>query len=267
MATERPRKMLLFLRNLWADSCFHHVSSIMKLSILLLLILSIGCGIAQEKGRNKKGSKRSGGGRDHQASFFHHFDSDKDGKVIRAEFDAGERIKNLSQEVRDKLFGRLDKDKDGVITKKEMKPPSGERSPDFENMRRFLKEADANQNGKITAEEFAAHPRFAEMPEKRSKNVFEMIDRNHDGVITRGDHRRPGDERNMVKDFDLDKSGALSWAEFKNIPHVMAMEEKEGRRRFEKLDSDNNGELSKEEVTKAGPPQRPRRDGPSRPKK
>ncbi|YCM45322.1 EF-hand domain-containing protein [Verrucomicrobiaceae bacterium 227] len=196
------------------------------------------------------------------------YDANDDGKLSRAEFARGERVKDLPQEVLQKLFGRFDKDQDGFITKKELveipAPPGG---------RQGFGRADTNKDGRITFEEFSkSTPRFADFSVERMKAMFERFDRNKDGFLDSKDHpdrHREGGRRPMpriaIKGLDSDNNGSLSWAEFQNAPAVLSIEEKDRRRLFGRFDDDRNGELSPKELRM--PFERDEKGGGGRPEK
>ena len=53
---------------------------------------------------------------------FANADTDKDGFISKAEFNAIPRIMNLPEEKRENLFKRLDKDADGKLSREELAP-------------------------------------------------------------------------------------------------------------------------------------------------
>ena len=234
------------------------------MKIISLFVILLGTAFSQEKGRDGKlgkGPRGPQGGKNHGEQFFKHYDADQDGKVIREEFDAGRRVKDLAPEVRDRLFKRLDKDNDGVILKKDVKQSSEEKGPPRHHMRRILDKVDLNKDGEITLEEFSKNPRLVKMNEKRRQKLFESIDRNNDGVISAKDRPDPRPEggRDPIKSFDLNKDGTLSLAEFRNLPHHIGVAEEELSHRFDELDSNHDGQLSKDELKKGHSKLKPRR--------
>ncbi|HBO79975.1 MAG TPA: Ca2+ sensor, partial [Cupriavidus sp.] len=95
-------------------------------------------------------------------------DTDKDGTISKAEFDA--------------LFNKIDTNHDGKLDKSELaafhkamwEQRRAEMKADFEAK---FKAADKNNDGALTRDEFkAAFPRMA--------NRFDRIDANHDGKVT-----------------------------------------------------------------------------------
>jgi len=96
---------------------------------------------------------------------FKGMDSNNDGEVTRAEFDAAHA----------KRFKEMDANNDGKITREEMSA-AGRKSVENEKNRRF-DEADANHDGALSREEAGRWPML-------SKN-FEKVDANNDGKVTR----------------------------------------------------------------------------------
>ena len=185
-------------------------------------------------------------------AFLKAFDSNADGTVSRAEFDAGERTSTLSEETRDKIFQRLDKDSDGFISSKELKGMKPKRGRDL------LASADQNGDQKISKDEFAAHPPFEKLTEERRSELFERLDRNSDGFLDGKDGGRHGPRgwklfpRLKMKELDLDESETLSWEEFQKAPMLLNLPEKGKRQVFDRIDSDESGELSAEEIRAHG---------------
>lgn len=65
-----------------------------------------------------------------------------------------------------------------------------------------MRELDSNRDGELTYEEWKLAPHLLEIPEERAKKMFERLDRNNDGVISREDHggkrrreKRGGEDR------------------------------------------------------------------------
>jgi len=241
-----------FLRNFYLNSWFNRLTRqvvVKSLSIFSSLVLIFPAGA---QGPPPGGSRGQGDPKQRPSSvdLIKRYDSNKDGKLSGEEFDQGDRVKDLTPEIREKLFGRFDKDGDGFITKKELvkipAPPGG---------RHGFGRADTNQDGRISFEEFSkVPPRFDDFSVERMKAMFERFDRNKDGFLDVQDHpdhhlegRRPR-PKILLKELDSDENGSLSWTEFQNAPAVLSVEEREGRRMFNRLDSDKNGELSSKEL-------------------
>ncbi|MCA8885664.1 MAG: hypothetical protein R3C31_07330 [Hyphomonadaceae bacterium] len=162
-------------------------------------------------------------------------DSNNDGVLTRAEFDAG----------RQALFARLDTDQNGELTREEMRAQweghRGRRGPHRGGPPGGgLEGADANHDGNITRDEFLARP----------VQMFERLDANHDGVISaserpqrpdRGDRNGadgPRHERGDRPNPDTDGNGTISRAEFTAM----------GANMFAHLDANSDGRVTREEA-------------------
>jgi Ca2+-binding EF-hand superfamily protein len=187
-------------------------------------VLAAGaCGFAQAQ----DGSQERGG----RHGIFQS-DSNSDGVLTRAEFDAGHTTS----------FARLDSDNNGQLTREEMRAERGEHRGRRGGHRgggtHQLASADANNDGNITREEFLARP----------NQMFERLDDNSDGVISanerpqRGERgERGGEQRAERPDrphFDSDNNGTLSRAEFTAM----------GAGMFERLDANDDGRVTQEEA-------------------
>jgi EF hand len=159
-------------------------------------------------------------------------DSNSDGVLTRAEFDAG-RAAN---------FARLDGDNNGQLTREEMRAERGEHRGRRGGHRgggmHQLASADANNDGNITREEFLARP----------NQMFERLDDNSDGVISanerpqRGERGERGGEQRAERpdrpNPDTNGDGAFSPAEYTAM----------GAGMFERLDANDDGRVTQEEA-------------------
>ena len=225
----------------------------------LWALLSSACAQPVPSGKRGK-EKRHGPPK--PGEFLKAFDLDHDGKVSKVEFDTGERTSRLAPEARGKLFARLDKDQDGFITPKELASPDRDHS---------MSKADLNKDGRISKEEFSKHPPFEKIPVERRDKMFKRFDHNSDGFIDRKDGRHgagrmgPRGEkypRLRLNDLDLDKSGALSWEEFRKSPSLQNLSKEERRKAFQKFDANKDDELSSKELRspfERGPGKGPRK--------
>ncbi len=122
----------------------------------------------RSRGHGKKamrsGSRRGGG---YVMALMERFDTDKDGKITRAEFD----------EVRARAFGGADADGNSAITLEEFATIWQDLNND--RIVRGFQRLDTDGDLKITQDEYAA----------RSSSFVKRHDRNGDGVVTKADRR------------------------------------------------------------------------------
>lgn len=197
-------------------------------------VLAAGaCGLAQAQDGPQESRGRHG---------VFQSDSNSDGVLTRAEFDAG----------RTAMFARLDGDNNGQLTREEMRAErrdhGGRRGGHRGGHRdgggmHHLASADANNDGNITREEFLARP----------NEMFRRLDANNDGVISanerpqrgerddRGERRADRADRPERPDPDANNDGTISRAEFTAM----------GAGLFERLDANNDGRVTQEEARDA----------------
>jgi Ca2+-binding EF-hand superfamily protein len=184
-------------------------------------------------------------------------DSDHDGFISKAEFDAMPRIMNLPEEKRENLFKRLDKDADGKLSREELAPLGKPRDGKDAPMKR-LWELDSDKSGGISFEEFKAGQLFMKLPPEKQQEVFHRLDTDGDGVITPKDKPEPpfkhpnrpedGGERGQInRKLDLDGDGALSFEEFRKGGAVKNLTEDEQKDRFELIDRNKDHKISPED--------------------
>lgn len=245
----------------------------LRITIGILFISSAALSVA-DPAKPDRDERRERGGRDEagrqKRDFFGHMlrglDADKNGEISFVEFAAGEKLERLTEEQRKGLFDRLDKNSDGSIQRSEIpRGGGGDRKG-----RPF----DPNGDGKVSFEEFQKNPRIADLPLERKQEIFKKMDRNGDGVLDRrdggpgghgpGGGHRPRPHHGKVQPFgelDTDKSGSVSFEEFRKSPRVKDQSEDDQEDAFERLDRNGNSVIDKEEFPR-GPrpgesPQRP----------
>lgn len=176
----------------------------------------------------------------HAGGMLFQSDSNNDGVVTRAEFDAG----------RTAMFTRMDANNDGTVTREEMRAGwregrhhGGRGEGHHRGGRRGghggghgFERADANNDGNITRDEFLARP-IAH---------FERIDANSDGVISANERPQRGERgerrgRGGWTSPDANNDGSITQAEF-----VAA-----GASHFERLDANRDGQVTREEAQAA----------------
>jgi hypothetical protein len=160
-------------------------------------------------------------------------DTNSDGVLTRAEFDAGHAA----------MFARLDSNGDGALAREEM-PRRGRHGGrgDGERAMHHLERADANNDGAISRDEFLARP----------LEMFGRLDANSDGVISQSERPQASERRHRRGERggrhdrpnpDADNNGSVSRAEF--AAH--------GAQMFDRLDANDDGRVTREEADAARP--------------
>ncbi|HCQ39965.1 MAG TPA: hypothetical protein DIV39_12480 [Verrucomicrobiales bacterium] len=225
----------------------------------LLLLLAIALPLwAQEDAwqdtpRGGKGERNHRGPSD--KSFMAKYDKNGDRKVSFEEFGSVGRAASLGEAGRRRLFSHLDKNADGEIAEGELPgfiPPP-------------VRGHDLDKDGRITFEEFGRNPRVKGWSADRLEAMFSRMDRNKDGVLTAADFpRRPGAPLNVseIEKLDNNKDGGLSFEEWAKGPRQRGGSIGELRKRFGKMDRDQNGTLDSADRERGlghGPGDGPRR--------
>ena len=180
------------------------------------------------------------------------FDENRDDQVSREEFEKGRRTKRLDARSRETLFKRLDKNENGFISLIEVKGIIPRRGV------KRLSQADHDRDDKISREEFLKHFPSLRIPVEKREKIFKRLDHNSDGFLDHKDGYVLGalsaardDEsfsRIRLKEADINQSGSLSWGEFRNFFKGAVMSDEVKRRRFQRLDADQDGEISASEL-------------------
>lgn len=208
-------------------------------------------------------------------------DTDGNGLISREEFAAMPRIQQLPEEKRDNIFKRLDKNGDNVLSQDELRVM--ERPPHHREAMLKFKELDTDGSGGVSLEELKAGELFKKLPPEKQEALFKRLDTDGDGQITvkdrpappekgrprpdRPDKERPEkrDPRRMLKDWDENGDGALSFEEFRKAPPHRDLGEDEQEDRFEALDKNSDKKLDAADFPPkpdGPPPPRPKPDSP-----
>ena len=208
-------------------------------------------------------------------------DTDKDGFISKAEFDAMPRIMNLPEEKRANIFKRLDKDADAKLSREELGRLGKKRDGRDQPLKR-LWELDSDKSGGISFEEFKAGQLFMKLSPEKQQEVFRRLDTDGDEVITPKDkpsppfknpdgkpHSKRGDEDcpdeaektgQINRKLDLDGDGSLSFEEFRKGPALKNLTEDQQEERFELIDRNKDHKLSPEDFP--APPSGEKREPP-----
>ncbi len=143
---------------------------------VLLLAATSGCQSTADAN-----TKKIAGG---AVTRFHQLDTNGDGKVTYAEFDAG---------FADTVFSQYNRNADGSVTLAEW--DAIERANENKAQSSF-KLLDRNHDGKVTRDELT-HGKRRNVVVRR---VFDRVDKNHDGVLTEAEARTFGIERAADRD-------------------------------------------------------------------
>ena len=203
-------------------------------SSTLLILLTAGVTAEPETGQKRdreKGHRNS----EFVAHFFSKLDVDRDGTVNEEEFAANPRLELATAEQRAILFKRLDKDGDGVIKPDELRPPKGMRPGERPPWLR---------NGPVTFEQFSQQPRVQRLSEEMRRKLFERLDQNEDGILSKRDIPRDKGPRPdgrsqgppSHRSLDADRDGKISFAEFQSAPFNGEFSEDKVEERFQTMD-------------------------------
>ena len=213
-------------------------------------------------------------------------DTDGNDVISREEFAAMPRIQQLPEDKRDNIFKRLDKNGDNVLSQDELRMMGGPPHQHREAMLKF-KELDTDGSGGVSLEELKAGELFKKLPPEKQEALFKRLDTDGDGQITVKDRPEPPekgkprpdrpdrpdkmdrperqrDPKRMLKDWDEDGDGALSFEEFRKAPPHRDLGEDEQEDRFEALDKNSDKKLDASDFPPKpdGPPPPRHPDGP-----
>lgn len=247
--------------------------------------IALGLG-AMALAQTGPGTKGPGTGERFRAQFFERLDTNKDGKITKAEYDASraaefkaadkngdgfvgkEEFAAYGDQRRgdfvDRMFARLDKNGDGKITAGELQGARGDRAKrgDRGDRRgRDERAGRADRAGRDRGINFeradAAKKGFLtqeDLTKLRSarfeaalKKRFEGLDTNRDGKLTADE--LPPERREFAMRADANKDGAVTFDEFAARPRQFLVRRIEAE--FKALDADGDGKLTKAEADAA----------------
>lgn len=113
------------------------------------------------------------------------------------------------------------------------------------------KAADTDHDGILSKEEFAMMPRLQSLPEEKRNSLFQRLDKNQDGTLERKElarvarpHEGQESYRPRLWELDMDKSGGVSFEEFKTDPIFMKLDPEKQKAVFHRLDTNKDGVIS-----------------------
>ncbi|MEP2774410.1 MAG: EF-hand domain-containing protein [Luteolibacter sp.] len=140
----------------------------------------------------------------------------------------------------------------------------GKRGPHMAPPDEMFRQMDTDGDGNISKQEFFASPRLERLPEDKRGVIFDRLDGNADGQISREEIRRMRDDaerkvREGFRKLDVDGSGGLNFEEFSQGEFFGKLPEDRRRQIFERMDTDGSGEITAEDRPEGPPPhKRPR---------
>ena len=183
---------------------------------------------------------------------FDKLDEDKDGFLSFMEFVTSVRLANLDTEKRRSLFNFLDRNKDGKVERSELGPRHQEK---IAILRNNFKSLDIDQNSQLSFEEFIENELVRDKGLDEQRILFKHLDDNQDGFIVL-DELKKGSRHKMRMAFDFkkndeDKNGTLDYSEYATLPFVSKFDDLRKKKHFERIDTDEDGEISLEEIHSA----------------
>lgn len=155
--------------------------------------------------------------------FLRFFDTNKDGVVTQAEFEAAMQTR----------FQHMDADHDGTVSQQEFMSYLKQRRQEHKQDR--LKAMDQNQDGKVSKAEYLAYQA------QKAETRFARLDRNHDGVLgvdEIGNGHRRHNGHGLFHRLDTNGDGVVSAEENRTAAAAW----------FAKLDTNGDKRVSADEI-------------------
>jgi Ca2+-binding EF-hand superfamily protein len=253
--------------------------SMRRVSILLAgtaLAVALGATAFAQTGPGAKSP-----GERFRTQFFDRLDSNRDGRITKAEYEASRAAEFKAADKNgdgfvsrdefaayddqrrgdfvDRMFARLDKNNDGKLDAAELaagrgtrgdKAERGEKSDRAERGERRgnrvgridFERADAGRKGYLTLEDLTKLR--GARAEAAAKRRFERLDTNRDGKLTADE--LPAERKDAILRADANKDGAVTLDEFQARPRQFLVRRVEVE--FKALDADGDGRLTKAEI-------------------
>jgi len=189
-------------------------------------------------------------------------DLNDDGLLDLAEFRQLKKVKELSDEVAEKLFNRFDKNEDGVVDLHELRVEKPERGSPRELIHMVFKRWDQDGDEHLNAEE------YAQIGLRFKNTVFEEVDQDADGLVSLRElvmarPAKPRSERprgpedgpkhggpRLLAEIDADQDQMITRSELaqgERYKRLAAVVERLSES-FEDIDTDEDHQLSFEEL-------------------
>ena len=180
---------------------------------------------------------------------FSEADVNNDSALSLGEFSKLKRMVHLKPEEIGKLYNFLDRDNDGQLSLNEVKPPL----PIWKSV--LLKNfaaIDTDKSDDISFDEFISANKLMHRKRRGERHLFDHIDSNRDRLLDLNEIK--GADVNIFgkklsfKELDKDKDGGISFEEYSEIPMMNKLSESKIIMMFGRVDLDENGSLTEEEI-------------------
>ena len=115
---------------------------------------------------------------------------------------------------------------------------------------RFMSSYDHDRNGRISYQEFASARKTASLEEEGTRRLFNHLDKNKDGDITRDE--LPKGAPHPARRGDQDGDGKISFEEFRRNPRLKGADDKRLKAMFARMDLNQDGFLTQQDFGRRG---------------